>query len=54
MLQSMPVMDETNNYQMYVGMHLEDHMVTHIFSEEQNVSSPSVISVTTQPCKANK
>ena len=54
MLQSMPVVDETNNYQMYVGMLLENHMVTHTFSEEQNDSSPSLISVTMQPCKANK
>ena len=27
MLQSIPVVDETNNYQLYVGIHTEDHMV---------------------------
>ena len=27
MLQSIPVVDETHNYQLYIGMHPEDHVV---------------------------
>ena len=27
-----PVVDETNNYQLYIGIHPEDHMVQHTYS----------------------
>ena len=26
---SIPLVDETNNYQLYVGMHPEDHIAPH-------------------------
>ena len=53
MLQSIPVMDENNNYQLYVGMHPEDHVVPNTSSWEQNLSFPSLIPVTMQLCQAN-
>ena len=54
MLQSILVVDETNNYQLYVGMHPEDHVVLHTSSQEQNLSFPLLIPVTMQPCQANE
>ena len=33
MLQSIPVVDKTNNYQLYIGMHPEDHVVLRTFSK---------------------
>ena len=27
MLQSIPEVDETYNYQLYIGIHIEDHIV---------------------------
>ena len=31
-MEYIPVVDEINNYQLYLGMHPEDHMVQHIYS----------------------
>ena len=55
MLQSILVVYEIrSNYELYAGMNLEDHVVPHTSSKEPNLSFPSPIPFTMQPCQANK